>query len=193
MLRLLRRIAAGALVLAAVLLVVPRALFHFGVVGPSSAARVAAARQAVEVARGYGATSSVLAMATAERELASAEALLASKQYREARGAAARAQVLASEAQQAAIIGRDAMRIKAKQVIDNLDHRIDELEEIYSQKAKGVGPERARHLFSRMKHARATSALLVLAWEQQDYDTVVNGEGKAIAELEGMKKDLLGS
>jgi hypothetical protein len=41
-----------------------------------------------------------------------------------------------------------------------------------------------------MKHARATSAALVLAWEQADYDTVVNGEGTAVAEIEGVKKDL---
>jgi hypothetical protein len=193
MLRLLRRIAAVALLLAAALLVVPRALFHFGVVGPSSAARVAAARQAVAVARGYGATSSLPALAAAERELAGADASLASKDYHQARQAAGRAQELASEAQQAAIIGRDAMRVRAKQVIDSLDHRIDELEEIYSVRSKGVGPERARHLFSRMKHARATAAVLVLAWEQQDYDTVIKGEGQAIADLEGMKKDLEGS
>jgi len=192
MLRLLRRIALLALSLAALLLVVPRALFHFGFVGPSTAEYVAAARQAVVVARGYGATSAIPALAAAERELARAEALLAQQQDHEARHAAQRAQALAGEAQQAALIGRDAMRVKAKQVIEGLDHRIDELEDIYAQKAKGVGPERARHLFSGMKHARAASAALVLAWELEDYDNVVQGEAKAVAALEDMKRELQG-
>ena len=192
MLRLLRRIALLALSLAALLLVVPRALFHFGFVGPSTAEYVAAARQAVVVARGYGATSAIPALAAAERELARAEALLAQQQDHEARHAAQRAQALAGEAQQAALIGRDAMRVKAKQVIEGLDHRIDELEDIYAQKSKGVGPERARHLFSGMKHARAASAALVLAWELEDYDNVVQGEAKAVAALEDMKRELQG-
>jgi hypothetical protein len=190
MLRLLRRIAVLALVMAALLLTVPRALYHYGLVGPSTAERVAAARQAVEVARGYGARPEIPAMAAAERELASAEALLAQKRGHEARDAAARAQALAARAQQAALIARDAMRVKAKRVIDDLDQRVDDLEETYSARSKGVGPERARHLFSRMKHARASAAALVLAWEQEDYDSVVKGEGAAVAEIDAVKKDL---
>jgi hypothetical protein len=190
MLRLLRRVAVLALVASALLLTVPRALYHYGVLGPAAAARVDDARQAVAVARAYGASSDLPAMAAALRELAGAEAALGRKEHHQARDAAARAQTLAGQAQQAALIVRDAQRVKAKRVIDELDQRVDELEEIYSAKSKGVGPERARHLFSRMKHARATSAALVLAWEQADYDTVVNGEGTAVAEIEGVKKDL---
>jgi hypothetical protein len=192
MLRLLRRIAVLALVAAALILTVPRALYHFGFLGPTTAHRVAAARQAVEVARGYGARAETPGMAAAEQALASAEALMAKELDHEARHAAERAQALAGQAQQAAIIGRDAKRVQAKQIIDSLDQRIDELEDIYSVKSKGVGALRARHLFSRMKHARATSAELVLAWEQQDYDTVIGGEGRAIAALEEMKRDLEG-
>jgi hypothetical protein len=190
MLRLLRRIAVVALVAAALLLTVPRALYHYGFLGPGSAQRVAAARQAVQVARGYGARADIPAMAGAERELAAAETHLAQGRGHEARDAAARAQELAGQAQQAALIARDAMRVKAKLVIDNLDRRIDELEEVYSTKSKGVGPDRSRHLFSRMKHARATAAVLVLAWEQEDFDRVVQGEAGAVAEIESVKKDL---
>ena len=190
MLRLLRRVAVLALVAAALLLTVPRALYHYGVLGPTTAQRVDAARKAVEVARGYGARPDIPVMDQAERELARAEALLAQKDHQQARHAAESAQALAAEAQQAALIARDAMRVKAKLVIDNLDQRIDELEEIYSTRSKGVGPERARHLFSRMKHARATAAELVLAWEQEDFDGVVKGEGAAVAEIEAVKKDL---
>ena len=74
MLRLLRRIAVLALVAAALLLTVPRALYHYGFLGPASAHRVDDARQAVAVARGYGARPDIPAMAAAERELAAAEA-----------------------------------------------------------------------------------------------------------------------
>ena len=190
MLRLLRRIAVLALVATGLLLTVPRALYHYGALGPTTAQRVDAARKAVEVARGYGARADIPVMAEAERELARAQALLAGKDDHQARHAADNAQALAGQAQQAALIARDAMRVKAKQVIDNLDHRIDELEEIYSAKSKGVGADRARHLFSRMKHARATAAVLVLAWEQEDFEEVVKGEGAAVAEIEAVKKEL---
>jgi hypothetical protein len=191
MLRLLRRIAVLALVAAALLLTVPRALYHYGLLGPSSTQRVDAARQAVQVARGYGAGAGIPAMAGAERELAAAEAALTQGRHHEARDAAERAQALAGEAQQAALIARDAQRVKAKLVIDNLDRRIDELEEIYSTRSKGVAPDRSRHLFSRMKQARAAAAVLVLAWEQEDFDRVVQGEGAAVAEIEAVRKDLL--
>src|SRR4029450_11906286 len=141
MLRLLRRIAVLSLVAAALLLTVPRALYHYGALGPTTAQRVDAARKAVEVARSYGATSEIPVMAEAERELARGDARLGQNAYHEPRHAAEHAQALAGEAQQAALIGRNAMRVKAKRVIDNLDQRIDELEEIYSTKSKGVGPE----------------------------------------------------
>jgi hypothetical protein len=193
MMRLLRGVAAFALVSAAVIFVVPRVLFHYGFLGPSTTQRVAAARRAVELARKYGATpADVPALAAAERELASAEALAGRGENHEARHAAERAQALAASAQQAAIVGRDALRIRAKQVIDTLDQRIDELEDMYSSRSKGVGPERARHLFSRMKQARAGAAVLVLAWEQEDYRTVVAGEGRALAVIDDVRRDLQG-
>jgi hypothetical protein len=193
MTRLLRIIAVIALVSAAVIFVVPRVLFHYGLLGPTTAQRVAAARQAVEVARKYGATTAdVPALASAERELAEAEALVARGEEHQARHAAERAQALADAAQQAALVGRDARRLRAKQVIDTLDHRIDELEDLYSTRSKGVGPERARHLFSRMKQARASAAVLVLAWEQEDYRAVIAGEGRALAMIDDVRRDLQG-
>jgi hypothetical protein len=193
MMRLLRGIAAFALVSAAVILVVPRLLFHLGLVGPTTAQRVGAARQAVEVARGYGARAAEIpAMAAAEREIASAEALAARGEEHAARDAAARALSLAGAAQRAAIVGHDAQRIRAKQIIDTLDQRIDKLEDLYSSHSKGVGPERARLLFSRMKQARASAAVLVLAWEQEDYSAVIAGEGKALAAIEDVRRELQG-
>lgn len=193
MTRLLRRIAVLALVTAAALLVVPRALYHYGFVGPSTDEHVAAARRAVQVAQGYGGRADEIpALAAAERELAAAEALAGRGQGHEARHAAERALQLAGQAQQTAIVNREGMRLRAKRVVDTLDQRVDELEELYSANSKGVGAERSRYLFSRMKQARAASARLVLAWEQQDYRTVLEGEATALQVLDEMKRELQG-
>jgi hypothetical protein len=86
MLRLLRRIAVLALV-AAALLTMPRALCHYGALGPT-AQRVEATRQAVEVARGCGARPGSR-LAEAGRILR--VALLAQKDHHEARHGRARA------------------------------------------------------------------------------------------------------
>ena len=194
MTRLLRRIAALALIVAAGLLVIPRALYHFGYVGPSPAQRLDAARRAVRVAREYGARpEEVPALAAAERDLARAEELVARGEEHEALHAAEQALVLAGQAQQAAIVNRDGMRVRAKAIVDTLDRRVDELEELYSARSKGVGAERSRYLFSRMKQARAASAALVLAWEQQDYRKVLDGEAHALQVLDEMKRELEGS
>jgi hypothetical protein len=191
MMRLLRRVALLALLVAAALLVVPRALYHFALLGPSTADRVAAARRAVDVARGYGARGSEIpAMASAERELASAQALAGQGRDHEARHAAEEALQLAGQAQQAALVNREGMRLRAKRVVDALDQRVDALEDLYSARAKGAGADRARHLFSRMKQARAASAALILAWEQQDYRKVIEGEAEAIGVLDGVRREL---
>jgi hypothetical protein len=193
MIRLLRRIALLALLLAAAVFLVPRTLFHFGFVGPSTADHVGTARRAVQVAREYGARAEeVPAMAAAEREVASAEALAARGQEHDARHAAEEALRLAGQAQQTALLNREGMRLRAKRVVDTLDQRVDELEELYSANAKGVGADRARYLFSRMKQARAASAALVLAWEQHDYRKVLEGEGRALKVLDDMKAELKG-
>lgn len=193
MMRLLRRVAVLALLLAAALVVVPRALYHFALLGPSTADRVGAASRAVDVARGYGARpGEIAAMAAAERELASAQALARQGRDHEARHAAEEALRLAGQAQQAALVNREGMRLRAKRVVDTLDRRVDDLEDLYSARSKGVGPDRARHLFSRMKQARAASAALVLAWEQQDYRKVIEGEAKALEVLDEMKRELEG-
>jgi Domain of unknown function (DUF4398) len=191
MVRLLRRIAVLALLLAAALFLVPRTLYHFGLLGPSTADRIAAARRAVQVARGYGARAQDIPdMAAAERNLAAAEALAAKGSDHDARHAAEEALQLAGQAQQTALVNREGLRLRAKRVVDTLDQRVDELEDLYSANSKGVGADRARHLFSRMKQTRAASAALVLAWEQQDYRTVVEGEAKALEVLDEMKGEL---
>jgi hypothetical protein len=193
MTRLLRRVALLALLTAAALLLVPRALYHFALLGPSTADRVAASRRAVDVARGYGARpNEIPAMAAAERELASAQALAEQGRDHEARHAAEAAQQLAGQAQQAALLNREGMRLRAKRVVDTLDQKVDDIEQLYSAKSRGVGADRSRYLFSRMKQARAASAALVLAWEQQDYRKVLEGEAKALTVLDDMKRELEG-
>jgi hypothetical protein len=189
--RLLRRVAVACLVLAAALLAVPRALVHLAILGPSTTQRLDAARQAVGVARSYGATSDLPAMAAAEREMASAEALEGRGEHHEARHAAERALSLAGDAQQAAIVRRQGQRIRAKQVVEQLDRAVDELEDLYNTHVKGLDRARQKELFSDMKRARAAAAALVLAWEQDDYPTVLEGESQAKAVIASVKQHLI--
>jgi hypothetical protein len=190
MLRLLRRVAALSLVLALLIVAVPRVLDSLGLIGPPVEERLGSARQMMTVARSYGATSELPALAAAEKALGEAEALARQGRGRQARRAAEQAQQLASEAQHAALVRRDSQRIRAKEIVDQLDRRVDELEDLYAEKKSGLSKARASQLISRMKQARATAAVLVLAWEQQDYPGVLEGEARAIALLEEVKKEL---
>lgn len=189
--RLLRGVAVLCVATAVALLVVPRALVHLGWLGPDTGQRVAAARQAVEVARTYGATADLEAMAAAEREMASAEALHGAGRHHEARHAAERALRLAGEAQQAAIVRSQGRRIRAKLAIEQLDHGVDELEELYNERTRGMPRPRQKELFSEMKRVRAAAAALVLAWEQNDYASVLEGEAQAQAIIAAMRRQLL--
>ena len=191
--RLLRGVAVLCVAAAVALLVVPRALVHLGWLGPDTRQRVAAARKAVEVARTYGATADLQAMAAAEREMASAEALHDAGRHHEARHAAERAMRLAEQAQQAAIVRTQSRRIRAKQAIEQLDHGVDELEELYNQRTRGMARPRQKELFSEMKRVRAATAALVLAWEQNDFASVLAGEPQAKAIISAMRQQLLAS
>ena len=191
--RLLRGVAILCVVLAAGLLFVPRALVHLGLLGPSTQQRVGAARQAVNVARTYGATSDLAAMAAAEREMASAEELHREGRHHEARHAAERAMTMAGEAQQAAIMRAQSRRIRAKHAIEQLDHGVDDLEELYNERTKGMARPRQKELFSDMKRARAAAAALVLAWEQEDYASVLEGQTQALAVISSVRQQLLAS
>jgi hypothetical protein len=190
MLRLLRRLAVVLLVLAAAVIGIPRALDELGLVGPSVDQRLGSARQMLTVARSYGATAELEPLAAAEKALASAEALHTQGRRREARVEAEEALRLAAEAQHVALVRRDSQRIRAKEIVDQLDRRIDELEDLYAEKKNGLPKQRVSELLSRMKQARATAAALILAWEQQDYASVLKGEGRALAMLEDVKKEL---
>jgi hypothetical protein len=147
----------------------------------------------VEVARAYGATADLEAMAAAEREMASAEALHDAGRHHEARHAAERAMRLAEQAQQAAIVRTQSRRIRAKQAIEQLDHGVDELEELYNQRTRGMARPRQKELFSEMKRVRAATAALVLAWEQNDFASVLAGEPQARAIISAMRQQLLAS
>ncbi len=190
MLRLLRRIAVLSLVLAVVVVALPRVLETFGLVGPSTEERLGSARQMLAVARSYGATSELPALGAAEKALATGETLHREGRRLEARRAIEEAQRLASEAQHQALIRRDSQRVRAKAIVDELDKRIDELEDLYAERKPGLPKPRNSALLSRMKQARATAAVLVLAWEQQDYPSVLKGEAHAMATLDEVKKEL---
>ena len=101
-LHLLRHTAIYALVAAALLVVVPRFLTEFGMLGEDAAAAVERAGRAVEAARAYGATTEMEALREAERQLQSARELVTRGEKREARRTAAAAAGQAVEAQRAA-------------------------------------------------------------------------------------------
>jgi hypothetical protein len=144
----------------------------------------------LSVARSYGATSDLPALGAAEQALAKGEELHRLGRRLEARRAIDEAQRLSSEAQHLALIRRDSQRVRAKEIVDQLDKRIDELEDLYAEKKPRLPRPRVSALLSRMKQARATAAVLVLAWEQQDYASVLKGEAQAMATLDEVKKEL---
>src|SRR5262245_12959623 len=117
-LHLLRRAALYALLAAALLLVVPKVLTEFGVLGDDASVAVERASRAVDAARSYGAKADMPAMQAAERQLQSARDLVLKGQKREARRAAAAAATEAVEAQRAALVARQEEHRRAEAIVD---------------------------------------------------------------------------
>lgn len=175
----LRRLAALALVLALGIAVVPRILGELGVIGPGVDGEVDAAARAVEVARTYGATPDQAPLAEAQRGLDLARQLAAAGKGHEARRAARAARDRAIEAQRLALTVHDEKRRRAKTVVDDVDKKMSELEDAYSEASPGLDKPTASRLLSLMKGARQTGGGLVLAYEQGEYDKVIADEKAA--------------
>ena len=88
-------------------------------------------------------------------------------------------QAAAVEAQKAALVRRTEVQKKAQAVYTDLDRQIVDLEKLYATATRGLDKERTGQLLSIMKVTRQSAAILFLAYEQQDYETVLAGEGKA--------------
>ena len=178
-LRLLRRLAALALLLAFAIWAAPRLLLEAGLVGPTTVQAVDEATRAVAIARTYGAGEDIAALRVAEAELAKARALAASGEDREAKRVARHAADAAIEAQKIVLVARSDRRLKAKSVYDDLDAEINALEKLYSDVAPALDKPRTAQLLSLMKATRASAGQLFLAYEQQDYDAVLEREERA--------------
>lgn len=179
-LHLLRRAALYALVAAGLLLVVPRALWELGLLGEDALAAVEQADRALDAARAYGAGAEMPALREAERQLQSARDLLRRGEKREARHAAAAARASAVEAQRAALVAQQEQHRRAEAIVDDVDRRLNELEESYTVMTTGLDKAAVAPLFSLMKTARAAGGGLTLAYEQGDYAKVLRDHQRAL-------------
>lgn len=189
-LRLLRRIAALALVLSVALWAVPRLLVEFGVLGPTAQERIDEAVRAVATARAYGGAAGLAPLKTAEDEIARARALAQQGRERDARHAAARATTAAIEAQKLALVAHDQVRQKAETIYNDLDRQIIDLEKLYEEITPGLEKEQTAQLLSLMKVTRQSTGLLFLAYEQKDYLVVVDRETVAREAVASARKTL---
>jgi hypothetical protein len=189
-LHLLRRAALYAMVAATLLLIVPRVLLEFGVLGEDAGATVERAGRALEAARSYGASAEMPAMRDAERQLQAARALLSRGEKREARRMAAAAQASAVEAQRGALVAQQEQHRRAEAIVDDVDKRLNALEESYTVMTTGLDKAAVAPLFSLMKTARAAGGGLTLAYEQGDYGKVLRDEQRAVEVIESTRTTL---
>jgi hypothetical protein len=190
---LLRRIAVYSLIGAGLIWAGPRLLVEFGILGPSPEETVATAQRGLDAARTYGATPELPAFAAAQKELDRARSLAAQGQGRDARHAARHAQELAVEAQRAAIVHRDETHRQATLAYNDLDRQINDLEKLYAAVTPALEKEKVGELLSLMKATRATTGALFLAYEQENFAAVVEGEVRAREAVAQMRARLEGA
>lgn len=186
----LRRLTVVVLLVAALLLVLPRVLTELGVLGPSAGDQVASAAKAVEAARSYGADDQLPSYLAAGKDLEEAQALLRSGRVREARRAALRAAEKAVVAQRDALVRRDAERRRAEAIVAEADRRLIELEALYGRASKTMGKARMAELLDLMKAARQAGSGLILLYEEDDFARVIEGEKAAFATLDAVRESL---
>jgi len=137
-LRLLRRLSVLALAATVVLLVGPRLLAFFGLIGPSVQDRIAEAERALRAAESYGARPDSPAMLSARQEVEAARRLAGQGSDRAARHAAQRAQARATEAQATALVSEGLSEQKAHALVQDLDREVNELENLYAKVSPGL-------------------------------------------------------
>jgi hypothetical protein len=188
-LRLLRRIAILALVLSAVLWIVPRVLTELGVLGPTPQERAEEVERALAVARAYGAAT-LPDFKKAEQERDRVRELGRAGKRREARQAAEQAMALAAEAQKQALVRRASTQQQAEVVYNDLDRQVNDLEKMYNAVTPGLEKEQVGELLSLMKFTRQSAGTVFLAYENKDWDTVLKGEPHAREVIASTRKAL---
>ena len=179
LLRLLRRLATFALVLSVIVWAVPRLLVEFAIIGPDTKEYLQSAEQALAAAQSYGAGPDLPSFKAAQHHLDQAHTFHRSGQAREARREAERAKEQAVEAQRIALVRKTEIQQRAQAVYNDLDRQIVDLEKLYSQATVGLDKQRTGELLTLMKVTRQSTGLLFLAYEQDDFQKVLDGEPKA--------------
>jgi hypothetical protein len=191
--RVLRRLAVWAFLLAIALLVGPPILTEFGVLGPGVDAELDAATGALEAARTFGATEAEPHFQAAQRELERARDLAQKGHGRQARHAAIRAKALAVDAQGAALMNREEDRRRAEAISLQIDKTLNGLEDLYGEVTQGLDKRTVAGLLSEMKVGRQAGAALSLAYEQGNYAKVIHEEQETKDILELVKKKIEGA
>ena len=180
----LRSVAALSVVLALALLLWFRILPDLGILGPTTEERISAAAEAIETARAYGAAAEQPQLKSALARLEEARRLVAAGQGLKARRAALTARDAAVEAQRGALVRREEDRRRSRRIVDEIDGMLNGLEDLHSDLASGADRPALSRMLAVMKAARSTGAGLVLAFEQGNYDRVLEDEAAVKAALE---------
>ncbi len=77
------------------------------------------------------------------------------------------------------LAAKSEVRQKAEAIYDELDRQIRDLEKLYAAVTAGLDKEQTEPLLSLMKRTRQSTGALFLAYEQQDYGTVLERETAA--------------
>jgi hypothetical protein len=187
-LELLRRLSLLAIALSLGLLVLPRALRELGVIGPGVFEQVTAVERSLAVARAYGGGPQDQAFHAAEEELAQAQRLARSGQSWGARQAVRRAAAYAVVAQRTALTSRETYRRQAAAIATDIDHRLNELEDLYAQASRQGVPGAEKALLPTMKDARRTGATVLLAIDQGEYSKAIGLQPDAIKALDAARQ-----
>ena len=178
-LRLLRRLSALALVLSVLLLLAPRLLGHFGLIGPTAEERIAEAERAVRAAESYGARADWKPMAGAREEIEAARRLAAQGDHRAARRAALRATDRATEAQAAALVAEGQAERRVRAVVEELDEQVNELEDMFEAVRDGLTRDGRSALLKEMREARKAAATVFLANDEKRFADALASEQEA--------------
>jgi hypothetical protein len=188
---LLRRATIYALVLAVLLVVGPKLLTAFGILGPSLEEEIESVERSLLAARSYGASEAEPTHARAAQALARARAAASRRERWQAKRALGEARESAIDAQRAALAAREESRQAAHKVIGEVDRALNELEDLFGEVRKRVDKKESDRLFSLMKATRQKSAALFLLFEEQSYAKVVAGDKEVREILASTRQQLL--
>ena len=186
----LRRVALLAVVLAVLAGLGPRLLREVGLAGPRVPEVIEGAERSLAAARQYGADDAMPSMQEANRRLAEARSLAQRGEGRQARHAAAEASAAAIVAQGQAIGRHEQQRRQSAAIAIDLDRVLNRLEELYGRVRPGLDKATASALLSRLKLARQTGAVLILANEQGNYGRVIAGEAETRKALDAARDEI---